>query len=245
MKRIRTIVNSAAAVANPSQDKVWKLKGKAEAAHEAFMAHHVKHVGTPGANSAKAQELYDKAQRAEKAFKAALKAEHPKRNGPAFDAAAAASEEFHGTPAHEVFKVKTEIFEHSKLGDVGELIQLEIKPVDGGRIVDLSGFEGARLARSPKGYNDQLYIEGGDQAVDLEQFGIEDPHEFETLGVAHAVTYYTVKHHLSKKDGGEANYRHKFGDNGGVGPDVIYDVQNKLLSFSGGTYKIPAEGIDN
>lgn len=171
--------------------------------------------------------------------------------GDDYEEAARASEEFHGIEPHELIEVKTEIFEHDHLGDIGELVKLEIIGVHGG-IIDLKNFGGARLARSPKGYNDQLYIAGGDQEVDLDAFEIDSPHECEYLGELKFITYYTVKHHLGR-DGGDANYRHRFNDadKRRVGtkkanrPRVIYDVNNKLLSLAGGEYEILAEGIDN
>lgn len=174
-----------------------------------------------------------------------------KRNGSEYEAAAAMSEDFHGTPAHEDFSIVTEIYEHDSLADCGELMKLEIMARNGG-IVDLKDFGGARLAMSPKGYPAQLYIEGGDQAVDLEEFGIEKPHELEVLGHLKYITYYTTKHHLGR-DGGEANYRHQFNDGANYlietkkknRPTVIYDVNNELLMLAGGEYEILPEGIDN
>lgn len=176
-----------------------------------------------------------------------------KRKNPAdgYEGAAEASEAFHGTAVKELIEVKTKLFEHDFLGDLGELVKLDIIAINGG-IVTLKGFKGARLARSPKGYNDQLYIEGGDHSVDLAEFGIDRPHELEVLGHLKFVTYYTIKHHLGK-DGGEANYRHKLNDNPQIWlgtvkknrPTVIYDVNNQLLQLAGGEYEILPEGIDN
>ena len=171
-----------------------------------------------------------------------------------YDAAMKATEDFHGTPAHEVFEISQDIFEHDNLGDCGELVKLEIKSINGGTVT-VKNFDGARLAQSPKGYPPQLFIEGGDQEVDLADFDITDPHEIEVLGHLKRVWYYTIKYHLGK-DGGEANYKHRFGDNPPRGPlvrevlkgklpHVLYDVNNKLLSIAGGDYKILPEGIDN
>ncbi len=177
-----------------------------------------------------------------------------KKNPSGYAAAAQASEEFHGTPPHEEFNIVTKIFEHDHLGDIGELVKLEVIPVHGGGVIDLTKFKGARLAQSPKGSKGQLYIEGGNQSVDLDAFEISEPHELEVLGKLKYVTYYTVKHHLGR-DGGEANYRHKLNDgdswlirrgtNSKNRPTVVYDVNNKLLSIAGGEYKILPEGIDN
>lgn len=161
-----------------------------------------------------------------------------------FLAAADASEEFHGTPAKEVIKVESEHFEHDNLADCGELVALGIRSVNGG-MVTLKGFEGARLARSPKGFAPQLFIEGGDQSVDLSAFDIEDEHELEELGELKWITYFTDKKHLGKRDGGVANYKHTFGENGGRRPMVVYDTINETLTIVGGQYTILPEGIDN
>jgi len=176
-----------------------------------------------------------------------------KRNSSSDDreyrAAAEASEEFHGMPAHEDIEVTEEVFEHENLAVCGELIKLEIQSINGGTVF-LTKFDGAQLSRSPKGYPPQLFIRGGDQSVDLAEFGITRPHESEVLGKLKRVWYYTIKKHLGK-DGGEANYRHRFGDNPEVFalkgnlPHVIYDVMSELLSISGGGYTILPEGIDN
>jgi len=160
-----------------------------------------------------------------------------------FAAAAEASEEFHGTDAHQLLEVETEVFDHDNLGDLGELISMDIASIDGG-IVHLKNFEGARLAQSPKGYPFQLFIVGGDQSVDLEEFGIDEPHELEVLGKLKRITYYTIKKHLGR-DGGEANFKHKLGEVSGKLPHVIYDVMNETLSIAGGGYTILPEGIDD
>jgi len=180
-----------------------------------------------------------------------------KRKNPAVDeeyeAAVQASEEFHGTPATEEFRIVTKIFEHGVLADCGELIKIEVIPIHGGPVIDIKDFgkHGARLARSPKGYPVQLFIEGGDQSVNLEDFEIYSPHELEVLGKLKYIVYYTVKHHLGR-DGGEANYRHELNDaqktiptKARNRPTVIYDTINKLLSLAGGEYEILPEGIDN
>lgn len=175
-----------------------------------------------------------------------------KKNPSEYAAAAEASEDFHGIPAHEDFQITTKIFEYDNLGDCGELVELVIVPVHGGKLISLKKFKGARLAQSPKGEPYQLYIEGGDQSVDLETFDIDSPHATEVLGKLKTITYYTVKHHLGR-DGGEANYKHKLneedlvtrGTKAANRPTVIYDVLNKLLSMAGGEYTILPEGIDN
>jgi hypothetical protein len=115
----------------------------------------------------------------------------------------------------------------------------------------IEGFGGAILAFNEK--KNQLFIEGGDQAMDLADFGIDNPHELETLGRVTYIGYECNKTHLGK-EGGQALYVHKFrttNDNGRHVvvkytryPDLIYDVRNEQLLFSGGSYEIMAEGIN-
>lgn len=167
-----------------------------------------------------------------------------RRNPSEYQSAVEGSEDFHGTDAHELIEVKTEVFEHDNLFDLGELISMDISPVNGGRVIVLKEFEGARLAAAPKGYPFQLFIEGGDQSVDLAEFDIDSPHEKEVLGKLKRIKYYTIKHHLGK-DGGEANYVHKLGEVTGRLPFVLYDTVNKLLEIAGGGYTILPEGIDD
>ena len=171
---------------------------------------------------------------------AKTKSNRPTRKN-SFATAAAASEGFHGLPAHEVYDVETRVKVHTHLSDLGELVSFEVRPLTGG-LVRLENFDGARLAMNTA--RNQLFIEGGDQRVNVDDFCSDGGHESEILGHILAVTYYTVKAHLGD-DGGEANYRHKFGEEGGVCPHLVYDSWNGLLSISGGSYTIPDEGIRN
>jgi hypothetical protein len=116
--------------------------------------------------------------------------------------------------------------------------------------VDLSDFGEAWLTEHPK--MKQLYVEGGDQSVDLSTIGLSDsdPHEFEYLGDLVRCVYFTNKEHLGK-EGGEANYHHRFGKKERVlGLEktelikVGYHVPDEQLVLFGGGYEIPPEGID-
>ena len=161
--------------------------------------------------------------------------------------------ETHGKPATIETFIETPIKYHKNLAGWGRLEFLEIERLDGRGIVTVNGFgKSCMLAMNEK--KDQLFITGGDQAVDLRKFGIAGAHEKEILGLCKAVGYYTEKKHLVDKDGGRGTYVHKFGvtfkngrhvkDPGAELPTIVYDVRNKLLSFAGGSYRIKAEGID-
>lgn len=166
-------------------------------------------------------------------------------------------EGFHGEPSKHSVVVRTPIHYHKHTGEIGKLIAVVIKPELGGRKVTLSKFgknrDGIPAILSSNEHRNQMFIDGGDQGVNLAMFGIKKPHEQEVLGKAIKVIYFTTKKHLRPEDGGTANYDHRFGKRetsfrfGRKKPNlptVLYDVRNKLLSFAGGDYDIPDEGID-
>lgn len=159
------------------------------------------------------------------------------------EAAQALYEGFHGRPSGETIRVKTPIHEHKFLAGLGQLERLDITTQGGGK-VRYSNFGGAILCANEK--RTQMFIEGGDQSVDLKLFSIKDPvHEFEVLGICTRVRYYTVKDHLGD-EGGEAIYNHKLVSRSfRKAPTLIYDTRNKLLSFAGGNYVVLDEGIEN
>ena len=184
-----------------------------------------------------------------------LKQRRKVRKNPGDEAEAARYEYFHGRPPAETITFRTPVHDplRVKHSGIGKLVGLEILSIDGTRVVRVERFRGALLSQDKKGR--QLYIDGGDQAVSLPDFGIRYAHDLEILGALLAVVYFTTKDHLDPRDGGTANYDHKFGGEGkqkrfAFGkhnsrlPLVGYDVRNKLLSIQGGGYDLPAEGID-
>lgn len=162
-----------------------------------------------------------------------------KRKGNPAGGAAAAFEDFQGRSSKEVITVTQKVHYHEHLAAAGKLECLEVVAFNGSKVT-LSGFKGALLCFNEK--KTQLYIKGGDQKVELKQFGIalSNAHELETLGDVKVVEYFTTKNHLGK-EGGTAIYRHKFER---PYPELVYDVRNEQLMFSGGGYTILPEGID-
>lgn len=125
---------------------------------------------------------------------------------------ASAYEAFHGRPAETDTVVVTEILQHKNLAAIGKLCWIVVRyesADDEIQDVTLKAFKGAFLAMNEKRHkNPQLFIEGGDQRVDLKQFEIGPPiHETETLGRMVCVAYFTTKDHLGD-EGGEAEYVH-------------------------------------
>jgi hypothetical protein len=164
--------------------------------------------------------------------------------------AQAAFKEFHGFPPREVITVRKQVHYHTQLAAAGDLEFLKLWGIDDhGHTIDK--FNGTVLAFNEK--MNQLFIEGGDQRINLKNYGIDKPHELETLGEVVDIGYFTDKRHLGD-EGGEAVYVHKFRSTNKAGkhvivriaryPDLIYDVRNEQLLFSGGSYEILREGID-
>lgn len=172
---------------------------------------------------------------------AAGKARARRRRGNPADAAADTYRKFHGKDPDTITEVEEIIHEHGTLSGIGKLVKLVVFAVDGRSEVDLTNFRGALLAQNEEGT--QLFIKGGDQAVNLADFGIKQPHEQEVLGAVKEVHYDTEKTHLAPGHGGKAIYHHTFGGKNSRLPLMIYDVRNKLLNFAGGGYDMPEVGI--
>ena len=159
--------------------------------------------------------------------------------------------DFHGREPKEIIEFETRQTFPRRTSGIGDLIELTIrvpKQRGGEPYVVLSDFGEAYLTENPK--MKQLYTEGGDQSVDLEEFGLDarDPHEYEYLGELVRCVYHTRKDHLGR-DGGTADYHHRFGKNELTLKKtelikVGYHVPDSQLIFIGGGYEIPPEGID-
>ena len=171
------------------------------------------------------------------------------RKNPA-EASAQAFEEFQGRPSEQLVTVTKKVHFHRHLAAAGKLRGMVIDGVDGYRH-KVRDFGGAFLAFNES--KNQLFVEGGDQKINLADYGIRKPHEIETLGKVVKVDYHTRKDHLGSS-GGTAVYRHKFRTVNQDGkpvtvkilryPDLIYYVRDEQLVFSGGSYEILPEGIN-
>jgi hypothetical protein len=165
------------------------------------------------------------------------------------EAAAQLSETFHGRPAEEIEVSKTRIEDHEWLTKLGDLTELEFATLTG-YDVKMSWIEpktnavkkdAPSLGVSEDGK--QLYIEGGNQEVDLPAFKMSNDEwirDSMTLGVLTKITYRTRKAFDKFRT---VDYEHEAGEETGVQPMVLYDPHNKLLSFSGGQYRIETEDL--
>lgn len=85
-----------------------------------------------------------------------------------------------------------------------------------------------------------LFIEGGDQAINLGSVGLNELAKKEQATIGDV--WYIVYHARKKFDGEEEeyDYEHKFSeDSDGPRPTLRYDVKNKHLYLDGGVYHIP------
>lgn len=195
-------------------------------------------------------------------YKASRKRKNKRNPRNPIDTAQQAYEAFHGRPSRELIDIVTPMHEHTVTAGIGDLKKLEVIAADGHKVI-IKNFgvnkQGIGALLTMNEARTQLFIDGGDQSVNPEDFGILQPwREWETLGQVRKVWYFTTKDHLGR-DGGTATYHHTFGGMGeyivpSTGrrvrrrsrlPDLIYDTRNKLLYFSGGGYTLPDEGIDN
>jgi hypothetical protein len=150
------------------------------------------------------------------------------------------SQKFHGREPKEVLEV-TEFEEYDPaltvLGDLVEIV------VDSGKkelvIHFPRGEDRPKLCCDADGEN--LEIVGGDQSLEIE--GLPSHKGKAPLGYATTICYETDKHHLEDSEGEVVEYQHKFGEEGGELPMVVYDVRNDKLELVGGDYTIEDVGI--
>jgi hypothetical protein len=99
--------------------------------------------------------------------------------------------------------------------------------------IDFAGEE-VKLASSPNGH--QLYLIGGKQDLDLENFdGIDTQKDLIDLGEASFVVYDARKVHSNFEP---MEWVHELGETGGERPRVIYDQIKQEIFFAGGDYFI-------
>ena len=151
----------------------------------------------------------------------------------------------------------TPLHEHSVVAGIGDLKKLEVITADGHKVI-IKNFgvnrHGQPAYLTMNEAATQLFIDGGDQSVNLEDFGILEPYrEWETLGQVKQVWYFTTKttwasmaalRPIATSSAAWGIPRAFHGPHGEVRersrlPDLIYDVRNQLLYFSGAAIPDP------
>jgi hypothetical protein len=172
------------------------------------------------------------------------------------DASDAAYEQFHGEGPEGTTTIEWQEHWHTHVWAVGDLVSMYVLLPASRRESGLSNivtihFDHERpkerrtfLDANEKGT--QMFIDGGDQRVNLADFGLDasGAHETVVLGSLKRLDYFTTKTHLGK-EGGTAVYKHMMGEEGGELPTVVYHTIDKKLAVVGGSYTMPTEGIRN
>jgi hypothetical protein len=163
-----------------------------------------------------------------------------RRNADTAAAAAALSEKFHGRPVRKVREIVEAYEETTDLAELGRLVELQI--LEGSHVRPLEFRGDVRVGCTPDG--GQIYFEGGDQEIDLEALGLKRwlPKDHVTLGPVARIAYFTSK---AFHDFEPSTYEHEFGEERGVMPLLHYDVRNRKLYLTGGSYQVRPEGIVN
>jgi hypothetical protein len=178
-------------------------------------------------------------------------------------------EKFHGAPSNEEVIVENEIHEHEHLGVIGLLVAMVVDTPRGERVTISFESDGSDqvpwLCSSEDGC--QLFIEGGDQTLDLAALGMDGEDWYKERmvigrfappepGRKWNLSYLTAKDFDQFED---IEYQHDLGEaNEGEPksmrrepPILEYEPLNKLLFISGGQYKIglplfgTSPGIEN
>ena len=196
-----------------------------------------------------------------------LLSENPRRNrrNPSGDASAM-YESFHGAPPSETLEITQTEHVHSHLAALGDLVLIDVK-LSGGKNKGASATINApdparstdeqivRVCSNESGT--QLYLVGGDQALDLKQLGFReqfdvkhdgetfDATEYKDLMVIGEITKLTYRTAKSFDNFEEVDYFHKLGEDTRVRPTLLYDTMNDCMKIAGGEYHIHDVGIVN
>lgn len=165
----------------------------------------------------------------------------PRRRNPELAKAAQLNAKFHQRPARKVVTSTRLERYRGVTADLGALVDLvvEIKRGDRRQIAPRNN---VRVTSSPDGK--QLFFEGGDQALDLAALGLARwQRDHMLIGEVVSIAYRTAK----GMDGFDTSrpYEHKFGEDAGVRPVLLYDALNQRLGLAGGSYRVEGRGIVN
>ena len=155
-------------------------------------------------------------------------------------------------------------FHGKAFGELEEILEPEVYPENLAKLgwmdaLELEGYSDApiqftelplskRALLCASSDADQLYIVGPQKLTeaDLKFFGVEyTDRDFVEVGKIETIAYITEKHHLSARDKKLGPYGHKFGEEGGELPTLVYDCLNDRCLIVGGSYTIADEGIRN
>jgi hypothetical protein len=155
-------------------------------------------------------------------------------------------EDFHGESAQHIDRFEEPKPRPVTLSELGDLIELQVKRPSGWKWAVFS-FIGRNVKLASNVMGSQLYFIGGNQKVtrgELTHAGADNSKELIDLGEAMLIAYRARKTFV---DGIASNYEHRFGEETGVRPRLMYDTRGPQprLFLSGGQYRVEAAGIIN
>ena len=156
-------------------------------------------------------------------------------------------ETFHGKESQEEVVVEEAVAMRENLAAIGALEELTL--TSPAKVKFKIAFEDDQPLLCASTDCNQLYIIGGDQAIDdetLAQILDGDTEAVQKdkvlLGVLNTLVYRTEKDFDNFET---IDYEHELGEDGGFQPAVVYDRINSQLELVGGSYRIKREGIVN
>jgi hypothetical protein len=166
-------------------------------------------------------------------------------------------EEFTGTRCTEVEVHNEPHMPHGRYAALGPLVALYVKPANGGPVRRIGAPEGVGdgyaeywNGHAPLVVSDtsarQIYFVGGSQDISaaLASFGAVDRGGgIYELGGGRRIDYECRKEHVADPD--EDLWKHKFGEETGALPTVLFDTNKKRLLLEGGEYRIEGAWIRN
>lgn len=158
---------------------------------------------------------------------------------------------FHGRPPQTDVIVEEEIHEHEHLATLGPLVSLKVETRSGYSVEigwDDEDFH-PYLACNEQG--NQLYIEGGDQSIDLASFKMDGAKWLKDMMVIGDLVETTYRTEKDFDNFESIDYYHANGEESGEVPQLIYDPNSKAdkdskpgkLYIAGGKYRIEHDGI--
>lgn len=155
-------------------------------------------------------------------------------------------EDFHGEPGKHVDTYQELQPRPMTLAQLGVLRMLEIKRPGGWKWAELN-FIGKEIQVAANPTGTQIYFIGGDQKISrgqLTQIGSDNSKELIDLGECMLIDYRARKMHVN---GVSTPYGHKFGDETGRRPRLMYDRRGpeSRIYLVGGEYVAKIEGIRN
>jgi hypothetical protein len=157
------------------------------------------------------------------------------------------AEEFSGVDAEFVDVYNEPHMPRGRYAQLGELLNLHIKPAAGGQVQKITFSTGSE---APIVVCDssarQIYFVNGNQDISaaLASFGPRERGDGKVeLGLGRRIDYKARKEHVAEPD--EDKWKHSHGEENGVLPMVLFDTRNKKLLYEGGDYRIEGPWIHN